>query len=364
MKKKPQDKGLRNRKGQWFINIQVDGQRREFLVGPEKQKAIATRTKLKLMALNGTLQEFLKNEEKQQETITYAESVKEHWDGHLQSKKSGSSMLQYLDNTVKFFGIRDISTLTWQEIEAYGNVRLREVTANYVRKELVMMGAVLERQVKMGRIMKNPMKHVELPEVHDVRDRILTDEEFRSLLSVSWNFKKQGKMRTKGLEHHVRLALVIADYTAMRIGEILSMKWSEVDLDNGVIFIPKSKNGSKRQVPIHDELKLILAAEKRFGDHVVQKYNKPIQSIRKGFNKARLKAKLLDIRIHDFRHRAITRWVQEGKPTTVIMAATGHKTFSAFLRYANLRDGDVQALVGRKTESLPVIPFKEFSKVA
>jgi integrase len=137
------------------------------------------------------------------------------------------------------------------------------------------------------------------------------------------------------LEHYVRLALVIADYTVMRIGEILTMKWSDVDLDNGTIFIPKSKNGTKRQVPIHDELKLILNAEKRFGDFVVQKYHKPIKSIRKGFNKARLKAKLVDIRIHDFRHRAITRWVQEGKQINIIMAATGHKTFSAFQRCPN-----------------------------
>jgi integrase len=73
---------------------------------------------------------------------------------------------------------------------------------------------------------------------------------------------------------------------------------------------------------------------------------------------------MTDVRIHDFRHRAITRWVKEGRPINTIMAATGHRTYSAFLRYANLREGDVQALVGRKTEQLPVLTFEEYRRLA
>jgi hypothetical protein len=42
------------------------------------------------------------------------------------------------------------------------------------------------------------------------------------------------------------------------------------------------------------------------------------------------------------------------------MKATGHRTFSAFSRYANLREGDIQVLVGRKTEPLPVVTYREF----
>jgi hypothetical protein len=46
------------------------------------------------------------------------------------------------------------------------------------------------------------------------------------------------------------------------------------------------------------------------------------------------------------------------------MAATGHKTYSAFLRCSNLREGDVQAFVGRKTEASPVVPYDDFYKAA
>lgn len=60
------------------------------------------------------------------------------------------------------------------------------------------------------------------------------------------------------------------------------------------------------------------------------------------------------------RHRAITRWVQMSYPLSAIMKASGHSTFSAFSRYSNLKDVDVQMLVGRKTEPLPYVTYREF----
>ena len=225
-----------------------------------------------------------------------------------------------------------------------------------------MMGAVLKRQVKMGRLEKNPVEMVDMPKVVDVRERILTDYEFRKLLNARWEFKNNGTMQTVTLAPHIRLSLLIADYTGMRIGEILAMKWKNVDLINGIIFIPTSKNQSRRNVPIHDELRKILMSQNKVSEFVINLKRKPVKSIRKGFNKAREKAELEDVRIHDFRHRAITRWVKEGKPINTIMAATGHRTISAFLRYANLRQGDIMDLVGKKTEPLPLITFEEFTQ--
>jgi integrase len=325
---------------------------------------LAVRRRLKLMAIDGSLQRKLTEESQAKAaTFTYRQAVDEHWEAHLRNKKSASDLYQYLKKTISVFGTRDVSTITWPELETYRNNRLSEVSASYCRKELVMMGAVLDRQVKMSRLKLNPMKQVELPIVHDTRDRILTDEEFRNFLSVTWEVKNHGTRTRKGMEYHVRLALVIADFTAMRISEVLAMKWSEVDLDRGTIFIPQSKNGSKRQVPIHDELRQILAAEKRSCKYVINVRGQPVQSIRKGFIRGREVTGIHNWRIHDHRHRAITRWVQEGKPINVIMSATGHKTYAAFLRYSNLREGDVQTLVGRKTSPLPVISYEDFRKL-
>jgi integrase len=273
-------------------------------------------------------------------------------------------MLGYLKSTQELFGSRRISTLSWEEIEELRNRRLSEVSPSYCRKELIMMGAVLQRQVKARRLAVNPVKQVDLPRFNDTRERILSDYEFRRLLNVRWEVDKKRYKLTKGMEPYMRLALVIADYTAMRIGEILDMQWKNVDLVNGLIFVPESKNGSRRLVPIHDELRKILFAQSKRSHFVVCHHRRQVRSIRKGFAKARYKAGLSDLRIHDFRHRAITRWIQQGHPINAIMKATGHKTYSAFLRYANLKEGDVQSLVGRKAEPLPLITYDDFCKVA
>ena len=63
MKTQPQEKGIRLRNGIWYANIQVDGKRREFRVGPKKEDALALRSRLKLMSPDGTLQAHLKKQE-------------------------------------------------------------------------------------------------------------------------------------------------------------------------------------------------------------------------------------------------------------------------------------------------------------
>ncbi len=89
-----------------------------------------------------------------------------------------------------------------------------------------------------------------------------------------------------------------------------------------------------------------------------------LRTIDKGFRVARKKAGLEDFRIHDLRHRAITRWVKAGYPPNVIVKATGHKTYSAFNLYANLKGDDVMVLVGKKNKELPIVTLKDLQDIA
>jgi len=359
-KKKPQ--GIRKRGQNYFVNIKVAGlPRKEVMVGPDLDEAKKLRNRLKGMALDGSLKSIL---EPKNASVTFSEAIDEHWEAHLKRQKSGKNMLINLKNASRVFGTMEVAAVTWQGIEKYRNHRLGEASPAYVSKELSMMGAVFDRQVKLGRITQNPVKLVSKPIVRNTRERILSEEEFQTLLSIRWEVNNRGTKKLKTMEAHTRLALVIADYTAMRIGEILSVTWKDVNLEEGLITVRESKNGYSRLVPIHPELKKILSEEKeRFGSVVSFKGTAAMTSISKGFMKARKEAGLEDMTIHDFRHRAITRWVQEGKPINIIMAASGHRTTSAFLRYSNLRQADVKILVGGKVKPLPVISFATFKKL-
>jgi integrase len=356
---KPQEKGLRIRGGIWYVNLQVDGKRKEFRIGPDKQKAIAARAKLKLMALNGTLQEQVQ-EKTEQQPYLYKDAVKEHEEKHLKLKKSGGDSVGKLKASLSFFENRDVRTLRWQEFEDFRNQRLAVIAPSTVKQELDLIHAVLERQKKEGRLKENPLDKVERPKFNNVREEILSHGDFIKLLNVKWEVDNRGFITERSMGLHLKLALVIADYTAMRISEILNTKWRHIDSDYREIFIPDSKTKKKRSVPIHPELAKILASIPRTCEFVVQYKGKSAQSLKSSFNLARSKAKLPWVRIHDFRHRAITRWVQMSHPLSAIMKASGHSTFNAFSRYSNLKDGDTQILVGRKTEPLPYVTFADF----
>jgi integrase len=361
MNKKPQEAGIRLRGNTWYVNIQVDGKRKEVPVGTNKDDAIALRARLKLMALDGTLQAFLKNQE-QAKTLTYGEAVEEHNEKHLKHQVSACDLYGRLKPSQALFENRDITTIRWQEIEDYKNARLSVASASTVKQELDLMHAVFERQIRNDRLQKNPLDNVARPKVSNVREDLPSHEEFLNLLYLKWEVNNRGYKFTKCLEPHLKLALVIADYTAMRISEVLNINWAHIrNIDgNESVFVPKSKTQQKRFVPIHPELSRILNSLPRRGPYVINIRGKKIRCLKTGFNNARKRAGLPWLHIHDFRHRAITRWVQEGHAINVIMKATGHKTFSAFSRYANLKDGDIQRLVGRNTKPLPVVTYQEF----
>lgn len=359
--KKPQERGIRKRGNIWYVNIQVEGKREELPVGPNKEEAIALRSRLKLMAQDGSLKAFLAKQETP-DKFTYHQAVTEHHEKHIQFKTSADDLYGRLKPSLLIFDNRDISSITWQEIEDYKNARIGVVSASTVKQELDMMHAVFQRQVKNDLLKKNPLDSVERPKVNNTREDLPSHEEFLKLLNVQWVVNNRGFKTTKFMEQYLKIALVIADYTAMRISEILAIKWSHIrEIDgNQSIFVPKTKTQEKRFVPLHPELWKILQSLPKKGEFVVNRKGRKISSIRKGFEYAREKVGLAWLHIHDFRHRAITRWVQEGHPINIIMKATGHRTFSAFSRYANLREGDIQVLVGRKTEPLPIVTHREF----
>jgi integrase len=229
-----------------------------------------------------------------------------------------------------------------------------------VKQELDMIHAVFHRQMKMGRVKENPLDNVDRPTFCNVREEILSHKDFLRLLNHTWTVNNRGCIKERGIEPYLKLALVIADYTAMRISEVLNMKWSHIQGDYESIFIPETKTQRKRTVPIHPELAKIISSQKGKGEFVVQDRGRRIKSITKAFENARERTKLLWFRIHDLRHRSITRWVQMSFPLSAIMKASGHSTFCAFSRYSNLKEGDVQVLVGRKTEPLPYVTYREF----
>jgi integrase len=178
----------------------------------------------------------------------------------------------------------------------------------------------------------------------DVRDRILTADEYQSLYHHS--------------PLYLRGILAIAYFTGMRRGEILKLTWDKVNLKTRLINLEAkdTKDRESRKVPICKELYLELKNIPRaiHDDHVFLYKGKPIKDARRGLKAACQKVGIKYGRsipggfvFHDFRHTFNTNMRKAGVPESVIMEITGHSTREMFDRYNSVDDDDRYQAISR-----------------
>jgi integrase len=126
--------------------------------------------------------------------------------------------------------------------------------------------------------------------------------------------------------------ILLALETAMRLGELLSLKWSRVDLDRDFAELQKTKNGHCRMVPLTGIALSVLSNRERDGDVVF-----PIKpgTLKQSWVRLVKRAGVADLRFHDLRHEAISRLLEKGLSIPEAASVSGHKTASMLLRYAH-----------------------------
>ena len=130
----------------------------------------------------------------------------------------------------------------------------------------------------------------------------------------------------------------------MRRAELVSIEWRNIDLENRFLILPDTKNGESRAVPLSSKaLSLIQGvARNPTGKVFVSKPN----SVSQGFIRACKRAGLEDLRFHDLRHEATSRFFELGLNTMEVSAITGHKTLSMLKRYTHLKAKDLALKLG------------------
>ncbi|HPR64849.1 MAG TPA: site-specific integrase [Thermoanaerobaculia bacterium] len=166
-----------------------------------------------------------------------------------------------------------------------------------------------------------------LPE-DNKRLRYLTLEECHELLRVC--------------DDHLKPIVIMALNTGMRRGEILNLRWDNIDMKNGFILLDQSqtKNKQRREIPINDTVRQTLQSITRRLDvpyiFINPGTGKPFREIKNGFWSALRRAKIQDFRFHDLRHTFASHLVMSGVDIATVKDLLGHKTLEMTLRYAHL----------------------------
>lgn len=128
--------------------------------------------------------------------------------------------------------------------------------------------------------------------------------------------------------------IVIAIETGMRRGELASIRPSYINFSDSVVHLPKTKNGSARDVPLSpkavEALRSFTFPDK---DRVI--FNAQPDVISSAFSWTVQKAEIEDLRFHDLRHEAISRFLEQGYEVSEVATIVGHKTLNQLMKYTH-----------------------------
>ena len=125
----------------------------------------------------------------------------------------------------------------------------------------------------------------------------------------------------------------------MRRGEILSLKWDDIDFEHRIIHLLNTKSRKKREVPMNQGVFRALNAVTRHSksEYVFcKKDGSVIGDIKKSFSTALKKSGIKDFRFHDLRHTAASQLVMAGIDLNTVRELLGHSSLAMTMRYAHL----------------------------
>lgn len=323
--------GLYKRGSVWwmsFINPGTGEQERRSTETGNKELAKRIFDKIKGQIAEGKWFERLPGEDH-----TFMEMMGRYMEEHSRPKKASSERDEAsLKRLLPVFSSRLMTEITPQQINQYKNDRrIAGDSSSCINRELALMKHAFNLAWKEWEwVTDNPVLRVSMEKEPPSRDRWLTHEEEKELLSVCPNW--------------LRELILFAVETGLRRGEQLNLKWRNIDLKNEVLTVLGTKTGERRSIPLTRRAREVLEARRLPDEQKLQNdfvFTHPgiqmvnIYTLRTAFVTALEKVQMEDFRWHDLRHTFASRLAQAGVDSYAIQRLMGHKSFTTTQRYAH-----------------------------
>lgn len=282
------------------------------------------------------------------------------------------------------FVLKSFADVQPVDFNDYVDDRCQSVSGATVDREIDLFSAVCRIAIDTWRIpvAKSPMDGVKRPSYFNERDRRLKIGEEQRLLDAAHEedsrqsvavrleelmreeraeskeadtvYERKNIIKCARAEHqdaaeqshqHVPMMETFINFqlmTAARRSESLSLTWSNVDFENQTAFIPESKNGRPRKLPLRKDLIELLSQLPRTGELV---FAMSVDTLRKSWTRICVAAGFAgpdELHVHDLRHEAISRVADAGGKLpggfslVDLQAFSGHRDTRMLLRYTHL----------------------------
>ena len=252
----------------------------------------------------------------------------------ISTKKKGSCAERYRLNTLqKYFPVcLSLARVTSSHVAQYRDQRLGLVKSSTVHRELGLLHHCFEvaRKEWVIPIKTNPVSEITMPSQGKPRNRRVTKAELSALrLACS---------------HPILWPIItVAIETAMRRGEIVAMQWDHIHWDNRTLHIPDTKNGYPRTIPLTPRAIEVLRELPQTDTSVMAITG---NAIRLAWERLKKKAGVTDLRFHDLRHEAISRFFEMSLSVPEVALISGHRDPRMLFRYTHLKAEEVGKKLG------------------
>ena len=247
------------------------------------------------------------------------------------------------------FGARPVGTIGREEVAAL-QYRLHK-TPIMANRVIDMLSRLFNTAEAWGIAPEggNPCRYVQKYKERSC-ERFLSEEEFCRLGRVLDEVEAEGRVSANAVAA-IRLLML----TGCRRGEIVTLRWEDVDLEAGELRLRDAKTGP-RQVALSPAAVRVLSAIPRVVDTpwviAGRKPGTRIANLNASWLVVRARAGLEDVRLHDLRHSFASRALALGESLSMIGKLLGHRKVQTTARYAHLAQDSVKASAARVAESL------------
>lgn len=237
-------------------------------------------------------------------------------------------------------GKYSVSAIDQKLVAKYRDDRIKKVSESTCRKEIYMLSKVLHfAETECGIVLPrgNPVEKIRKPADGKARDRRLSKEDWKKL---------EVKCKTSR-NAYLWPAVELSVESGMRQGELLGLKWKDVDKKRKLVMLHDTKNGEARAVPLSPRaLAILKSLPQDINGSVIPLQRMTLFHV---FKAATVRAGIKDFTWHDLRHEALSRLAERGDFSVLELAAvSGHKTLQMLKRYTHLQAENLAKKLARK----------------
>jgi integrase len=262
----------------------------------------------------------------QQAAIAYIEE-------HVSTKKTSTigfyqKCLSVLDEE---FGDLYLDEINKRRISAFEAKKMRKLAPATVKHYRATLSGVFRIAVRHDWLDTNPCRDLDPITINNARHRFLSQKEWQTL--------------KQALPEPLKSIAEMSVLRGMRIGEILSLKWADINEADDTINLPETKSGKPRTIPLEDALSVLDRQPSQTGRWVFPgPTGRPLRvdNASKRINQFARDAGIEGFTTHDLRHTYASWYVQRGGDLYRLQRILGHSGPAMTQRYAHLQIDDLR----------------------